>query len=405
MMRFRDGRMADVKRDLMRRKTVKTKTGIWRFVLLFAVVALVAAACGGDDTTDTTAAPADDTTTTEAAGDPTTTEAMDDTTTTAAETGGDFGDPVTITFGHPFPAVHPIQVNALEPYAQAVNEATDGAVTIEFQPGGALAAAPATFENTVAGGQDMGWALQGYHAGVFPVTEIVEQPFQFTSAVQATQTLWDLYDQFPALQDEYSDVQLLGLWTHDIGDIWTSDTQVQTIEDMEGLTLRFPTGMMSQTMEAMGASTVGMPAPEIFDSLSTGVIDGLSIAVSGLESFQLYPELQYGTQCNCYVAAQYLAMNLDTWNSLTPDTQQVMLDLGREHSMLAAEVYDQAYETVFQTAIDEGIEIYELPPDELDRWHEIGQQVTDEWIAAREADGVPAQDMYDAMQEIKAGYE
>jgi len=76
-----------------------------------------------------------------------------------------------------------------------------------------------------------------------------------------------------------------------------------------------------------------------------------------------------------------------------------------EDSLLAAEVYDQAYETVFQIALDEGIEIYELPPDELDRWHEIGQGVTDEWIAAREAEGVPAQDMYDAMQEIKAGYE
>ena len=382
---------------------MKPKTGIWRFVMLLAVLALVAAACGGDEPADTTAAP-EATTTTAASDDPTTTEAMDGATTTAGEA-MDFGDPVTLNLGHPFPAQHPIQVNALEPYAAAVNEATNGAVTIEFQPGGALAAAPATFENTVAGGQDMGWALQGYHAGVFPVTEIVEQPFQFSSAVQATQTLWDLYDQFPALQDDYSDVQLLGLWTHDIGDIWTSDTQVQTIEDMEGLTLRFPTGMMSQTMEAMGASTVGMPAPEIFDSLSTGVIDGLSIAVSGLESFQLYPELQYGTQCNCYVAAQYLAMNLDTWNTLTPDAQQVMLDLGREHSMLAAEVYDQAYQTVFQKALDEGIEIYELPADELERWHEIGQSVTDEWIAEREADGVPAQDMYDAMQEIKAGYE
>lgn len=384
---------------------MKPSRRIWRLFGLFVVVALVAAACGGDgDTSDTTAAPADDTTTTAAADDTTTTAAMGDTTTTAGEE-MDFGDPVTLTFGHPFPAVHPIQVNALEPYAQAVNEATNGAVTIEFQPGGALAAAPATFENTVAGGQDMGWALQGYHAGVFPVTEIVEQPFQFTSAVQATQTLWDLYDQFPAFQDEYSEVQLLGLWTHDVGDIWTSDTQVQTVEDMQGLTLRFPTSMMSRVMEAMGASTVGMPAPEIFDSLSTGVIDGLSIAVSGLESFQLYPELQYGTQCNCYVAAQYLVMNLDTWNGLTPDAQQVMLDLGREHSMLAAEVYDQAYVTVFQKALDEGIEIYELPPDELDRWHEIGQQVTDTWIAEREADCIPAQDMYDAMQEIKAGYE
>jgi TRAP-type transport system periplasmic protein len=381
---------------------VKRIRGIWRFSMLLVVVAMIAAACGNGDTTDTTEPP--DVTTTAPSDDPTTTAPSEDTTTTAADS-MDFGDPVTLTLGHPFPAVHPIAVNALEPYAEAVNEATNGTISIEFQPGGALAAPPATFENTVAGGQDLGWALQGYHAGVFPVTEIVEQPFQFTSAMQATQTLWDLYDEFPALQDEYSDVQLLGLWTHDIGDIWTKSVQVQTVEDMQGLTLRFPTGIMGQVMEAMGATTVGLPAPEIFDSLSTGVIDGLSIAVSGLESFGLYPELAYGTACDCYVAAQYLVINLDSWNGLTPDAQQVMLDLGREYSLVAAEVYDEAYVAIFQKAQDEGIEIYELPEDELARWHEIGQEVTDEWIAAREANGVPAQDMYDRMQDIKAGYE
>lgn len=382
---------------------MKRRRGIWRIAVLVAAIAMVAAACGDGDTTDTTTV-SEDPTTTEATGDPTTTEAMEGSTTTAGAE-GDFGDPVTLTLGHPFPAVHPIQVNALEPYAAAVNEATGGAITIEFQPGGALAAPPATFENTVAGGQDMGWALQGYHAGVFPVTEIVEQPFQFSSAVQATQTLWDLYDEYPALQDEYSDVQLLGLWTHDVGDLWTKEVQVQTVEDMQGLNMRFPTGIMGQVMDAMGASSVGLPAPEIFDSLSTGVIDGLSIAVSGLESFGLYPELAFGTKCDCYVAAQYLVVNLDSWNALTPDAQQVMVDLGREHSMMAAQVYDEAYVAISQKAVEEGIEIYELPEEELARWHEIGQQVTDAWIAAREGEGVPAQEMYDSMQEIKAGYE
>lgn len=379
-----------------------TRTSIWRVSALVALLALITASCAGEVATETTEGEDAATTTTEA---PATTEAEDgDTTTTGAAAEMDFGDPVTLNLGHPFPAQHPIQVNALEPYAQAVNEATNGTVTIEFQPGGALAPAPGTFENTVAGGQEMGWALQGYHAGVFPVTEIVEQPFQFTSAMQATQTLWDLYDMFPELQDEYSDVQLLGLWTHDIGDIWTKDVQVQTVEDMQGLTMRFPTPIMGQVMDAMGASSVGLPAPEIFESLNTGVIDGLSIAVSGLESFQLYPELSFGTQCDCYVAAQYLVMNLDTWNSLTPDTQDVMLDLGREHSLMAAEVYDQAYDAISQKAVDEGIEIYELPPDELANWHTIGQEVTDAWIAEREAEGVPAQEMFDAMQEIKAQY-
>ncbi len=162
------------------------------------------------------------------------------------------------------------------------------------------------------------------------------------------------------------------------------DTPVQTLEDMEGLTLRFPTPVVGRVMEAMGASTVGMPAPQIFDSLNTGVIDGLMIAVSGLASFQLYPELNYGTECNCYVAAQYLVMNLDQWNSLTPDAQAVMQELGREHSLLAAEVYDGLYTSISQAAIDEGIEKYVLPDDELARWQEVGTGVTNDWIAERE---------------------
>lgn len=381
---------------------MKRSSGSLRWWLLL-VVAVVAAGCGDGDVSETTVAGVEPSST--VADVTSTTGAVGVTSTSSVGVDGDFGDPVTLTLGHPFPAVHPIQVNALEPYAAAVSEATGGVVTIEFQPGGALAAPPATFENTVAGGQDMGWALQGYHAGVFPVTEIVEQPFQFSSAVQATQTLWDLYDGFPELQDEYADVQVLGLWTHDVGDIWTKSVPVETVEDMQGLSMRFPTGIMGQVMDAMGASSVGLPAPEIFDSLSTGVIDGLSIAVSGLESFQLYPELGYGTKCDCYVAAQYLVVNLDSWDGLTADTQTVMLELGREYSLLAAEVYDDAYVAISEQAVAEGIEIYELPADELTRWHDIGAEVTADWIAALEADGIPAQDMYDSMQEIKAGYE
>lgn len=384
-------------------KNVNSRKGGWRFLVLLGVLSLIMAACSPDDGEATTTEASEGATSTDAPDEPTTTSASGDTTTTAEAM--DFGDPVTLNLGHPFPGQHPIQVGALEPFAQAVNEATNGTVTIEFQPGGALAPAPGTFENTVAGGQEMGWALQGYHAGLFPVTEVVEQPFQFTSAVQATNTLWDLYDMYPEMQDEYNAVQLIGLWTHDVGDVWTKDKQVLTTDDMQGLNMRFPTGMMNNLMAAMGASPVGMPAPQIFDSLSTGVIDGLSIAVSGLESFQLYPELAYGTQCNCYVAAQYLVVNQATWDGLTPDTQQVLLDLGRQYSMQAAEVYDQAYATVFQKALDEGIEIYELPDDELANWHDFGMQVTDEWIAAREAEGVPAQQMFDDMQTIKAQYD
>ena len=364
-----------------------------RLGLLVLALALVAAACGGtEDTTTTTAA---QTTTTAA----TTTTAGETTTTEAAM---DFGEPVTLNLGHPFPEQHPIHQRAMIPFADAVFEATEGTVTIEFHPGGALSPPPGTYDNTVVGGQDLGWALQGYHAGVFPITEVVEIPFQFTSATQATATLLGLYDEFPELQAEYGDVQVLALWTHDIGDFWTKDKQIQTLEDFAGLNLRFPTPMMNRFITAAGASGVGMPAPQIFDSLSTGVIDGLSIAVSGLQSFQLYSELNFGTTCDCYVAAQYLVVNKDVWDSLTPDTQAVLLKEGRVMAVAGGAVYDGAYNAISLRAEEEGIEKYDLPADELARWHAIGEEIAAQWIADMDAAGIDGQAIFDRMQELAA---
>lgn len=379
------------------------KTGLWRLALLFVLLGMVAAACGGDDAGDTTTTAEPDVTTSEAMDETTTSEAMDDTTTTAESM--DFGDPVTLNLGHPFPEAHPIHQNVWLPYAEEVNEATNGTVTIELHPGGALAALPNTFDNTVVGGQDLGWALHGYHPGVFPVTEIIELPFQFSSAVQATRTMWDLYDEYPALQEDYDGVKLLGLWVHDVGDLWFNEEPVTTLEQLDGLNLRTPNSTMTSFFELVGASPINMGAPEIFDALSTGVIDGLATATSALQSFNLYPEVAYGTRCDCYVATQYLVMNQSAWDALTPDTQAIMESLAREYSITGGEVYDGAYAAITDVAIQEGVEFLELTDDELARWHEVGDQVVADWIAEREAQGVPAQDMFDRMQEIKAQYE
>ena len=91
---------------------------------------------------------------------------------------------------------------------------------IEFYPEQTLSSAAQTYANVAAGGQDIGWALQGYVPGRFPATDVVEMPFVFDSSSQATEALWTLYDEFEALRDEYADVKLLGLWTTGPGDLW-----------------------------------------------------------------------------------------------------------------------------------------------------------------------------------------
>jgi TRAP-type C4-dicarboxylate transport system substrate-binding protein len=315
--------------------------------------------------------------------------------------GTDMGDPVTLNLGHPFPAEHHIQVNMLEPFAEAVAEATEGTVTIEIHPAQALTSPGEAYDNAAAGAIDIGWALHGYTPGRFPLTDVVELPFTFESAAQATDALWDLYEEFPELQAEYGDVKVFALWTHDLGNLYTVGRQV-TEPDLSGLTLRAPGPIMTDAIEAMGGAGVGMPAPELYDSLDRGVIDGLMIGDTGVVSFTLHEVVDHVTVGNFFVGAEFLVMNQGSWDSLSEAQRQAIDGLiGRQLSQVGAGSYD----TLNETTVDFegwGFTVTDVRAD-IEPWRQAVQPVIDDWIAAREAEGAPGQAMYDRLLEIVAG--
>lgn len=317
------------------------------------------------------------------------------------DTNGEGGDDpdVEITFGHPFPAEHPMAVNMLDPWMEEVEEQTDGTVTFDVHPGGAITGAPAVHENTVSGAIDMGWALHGYTPGRFPITRVIELPFLWDSAEQATEAFWDLYEEFDAFQDEFDDTKVLALWTHDLGDLWTTDQPVRSPEDLQGLEIRAPGPEQGNLVEALGGDSVGLPAPELFDSLDRGVIDGLMIATSGLESFDLWPTLEYGTRGSFYVGAMYAVMNTETWEQLSDSQQQVIEDTaGRELSLTGARAYDRIYESL-DDRVEEELEIHTLEGDERQEWMEATEGVPQQWIEDMD-DDVPAEEMYQRVLEL-----
>jgi TRAP-type transport system periplasmic protein len=310
----------------------------------------------------------------------------------------DMGDPVTLNLAHPFPAQHHIQVNMIEPWIEEVAAATDGTVTIDIHPAGALTAPGDAYENAAAGAIDIGFALQGYTPGRFPLTDVVELPFSFESAAQATDALWDLYEEFPEFQDEYGDVKVLALWTHDVGNLYTVGHEV-TEPDLSGLTLRAPSPTLTAVIEAMGGAGVGMPAPELYDSLERGVIDGLMIGDTGVNSFTLYEVVDHVTVGNFFVGAEFIVMNQNSWDSLSPAQQDAIEGLiGREWSHEGAGSYDRGNQE--DVDFEEwGFTVTDVR-DDIEPWREAVQPVIEDWIAAREADGMPGQAIYDRLQEI-----
>lgn len=381
------------------------RTTVGKLMAMLALLALLAAACGGG----ADEVGGDDASVDGAAEDGATEDAAsageggdDDADSGTVADAGDFGDEVTLTFGHPFPPMDPIQVEGWEPWVEEVRERTGGTVNIEIHAGGALAPAPAIYENVVAGAQDLGWTMPGYTPGRFPITQIIEAPFVFETAAQGTEVAWELMEEFPELQAEYEDVKLLGMWAMDVGDLFTRDKRIETVDDVAGLTLRAPSPLQAQGIEAMGASAVSMPGPDIYDAVERGVIDGYKLANSATRVFDLGPTTSYRLECHCYTGAFVLVMNSSAWEQLSPAQQDVLEEMtGRQLSMDLAELHDAMGQEVEDEYWPEhGVETVTLSDEELERFREAVQPVFDGWVDEREAEGVPGQEMADRLFEL-----
>ena len=53
-----------------------------------------------------------------------------------------------------------------------------------------------------------------------------------------------------------------------------ANKQVKVQDDLKGLKLRFPTRLAGEALKALGATAIGMPIPQVPESLAQKVIDG-----------------------------------------------------------------------------------------------------------------------------------
>ena len=87
------------------------------------------------------------------------------------------------------------------------------------------------------------------------------------------------------------------------------------------------------------------------------------------------------------MAASFLVMNIDAWNSLSGDQRAAIDELsGLELSHAAATFYDNADAADALRNVESGITTARLDDVELDRWREASRSVVEDWIAVNAGD-------------------
>ena len=308
-----------------------------------------------------------------------------------------------LIISHPFPARHVQQRLLLEPFKKELEEKSQGRIRVTIHPGGALANAPAHYENVVAGAFDIGWTLQGYTPGRFSLSGVIEMPFLWSSAQEATGVFWQMFEEVPALQSEYRDVKVLATWTHDLGQVYTTAKPVRTLEDLRGLKIRAPGPVQVSMLRALGAVPVTMPAGEIYDALERGVVDGLVIGLSAVKGFRLDQVVKHATLANSYVAAMIVAMNQQSYKKLSSEDRALLDSLtGKQMALRGAKNYDDEADGGLAALKKANADIYQLAPAETEKWKQATARVSRDWIKEMESKGRPGKQVYDKMLSLMA---
>ncbi|MCM3088641.1 TRAP transporter substrate-binding protein [Bhargavaea ginsengi] len=302
----------------------------------------------------------------------------------------------SLKLSHFWPSHHIVHTQVLEKFGSDLESETNGAVTLELYPGGSLGTPPEQYDLATTGTSDISLSVHGYTSGKFPLVEVMDLPFVVTSSEEGSKKLWELYKEFPELQEEHGDTHPLALFTGEPNQILSKDKPIERLEDLRGLKVRSPSTLGNEILEAVGAVPVSMPVNDIYESLNKGVIDAALAGVSTVNDLNLHEVVDHVTIANLSASSMFITMNKDRYDQL-PESEKEKFDaLSENLSQQAGAALDQGGQDGLDKADEVGISVIELSSEEQEKFEKALQPVIDDWIKTKEAEGLPGQSIYDA---------
>ncbi|SPF78039.1 TRAP transporter substrate-binding protein [Pseudoprimorskyibacter insulae] len=319
-----------------------------------------------------------------------------------------FAADVTLRLHQFLPAQANVPKLVLDVWADKIEAASDGRIEIQRFPSMQLGGTPPQLiDQAIDGVADIVWGVNGFTPGRFPRTEVFELPFMTNDAGAASYAYWKMFKEH--MEDtDFKDVKILGTWVHGPGMLHTSEP-VQSPADLNGLKIRGASRMVTQMLDHVGATSVGMPVTQIPEALSKGVIDGAAIPWEVTTALKVAELVDYHTEFegdSIYNITFVLAMNKAKFDALPDDLKQIVEDnSGLEFSIFAGQTQEAADGPARQIAVDRGNEIYTVSEAETEEWRTLAQPVYDAWIADVATKGIDGQALIDEARALMAEYD
>src|SRR3954454_4557057 len=310
--------------------------------------------------------------------------------------------PITLRVADSFPKGHFLVKLVLEPWMEDVRKRTNNAVKFEHYPAQQLGKATDMLKLTQTGVADIGYVAPAYASDKMPVSEVAMLPGAFDHSCQGTLAYWKLARSGVIAEQDYTanNIKLLLAVSLPQYRIFTVKQPVKDVADVTGLKLRSTGGAQDLTLRAIGAVPVRMAAPDAYESLSRGTMDGLLFPLESVVAYGADKLVKYSTDglgFGSFIVSYSISENV--WKKLSPEVQKAMIDGAEEMMPTLCQQVQKADNETKKSLDAAGIRFETLQPEVNGKFKDLMKGVAKAWSEGLDGRGKRGSD---ALKEFDA---
>jgi TRAP-type C4-dicarboxylate transport system substrate-binding protein len=292
----------------------------------------------------------------------------------------------------------------VEKLAELVSEKTNGEFTINVSYGG-LSNNRENLDGISIGAFEMAQFCAGYHPDKNRAITVLELPFLGVSTLEEEVAVSTAVYNHPAVAEEMAQWNAKMLMTSPMPQYNLAGTGEprDEVAEFDGMRVR-ATGGIGDAFSAVGGVPTSVTSSEAYQAMASGVVDTVAFAQHAHLSFGTINEATWWTAnlnpgtVNCPVV-----INIDAYESL-PDAHREALDSSVSEALdFYLENYGKLLARWDEVLEEKQVQKVMISKEEIAKFREVaGAPIHAAWIEEMTAQGLPAQELYDLVQETLA---
>jgi len=247
-----------------------------------------------------------------------------------------------------------VSMRAPSYFVDALNERAKGELTINWKGGPEVIPTFDQPDALIKGIIDVNAGVTNYYAGVLPAAYVLTlSPFMPDKQGSGTK----VYD-FMVKMFEAQGIRYIGEYTRDAattGFYLFLNKEIKKPEELAGMKIRV-SPLTRHWAEALGTVPITMPAGDIYLAMERKTVDGFIWPLfDSFSDFGWAEVTKYAIDYPAFQGQAGIFFNLNVWNNLPGNLQELVMDVHAEATEWNVEFYRQQYASQRQQAIAGGV--------------------------------------------------